>query len=884
MAGTVDGSITIKTDVDTKGFKSGRKQIENGISGIKSSLGKLASTVGVAFSVAALVNFGKSAVEIASNIAEVQNVVDTAFGSMKQKCEDFASTAIEQFGLSELTAKRTASTYMAMARSIGFTDDAASDMAISLAGLTGDVASFYNVDQSVADTALKSVFTGETESLKQFGVMMTQTNLDAFALQQGLSKTYSKMSQAEQTSLRYAYVTQQLSLAQGDFAKTSDSWANQTRILTQRWDEFKGIAGSLLINVLTPLLSMLNNIVAALVNAAKSMESFFGIKSEDDQSATMQNVTSSTNEAADAQDNLASSTEKAAKAAKDNLQAFDKLNVRQKDTSSDSDTSGDTSSVGLGNDSGGNSADKPNKYIKLADDVKKIFASLKKWIDDNFSLDFSQIGKNFKSAFGSLKEIAAKTFPGIQTMASSALGAAGSLFTGMAQIFAKRINTLSEGVRKFFNNNKQKIIDGINTISGNLTKGFDGLKKFYESIFGTIGDSIDRMRGTVSDAISNLLGGYTQLALSIGEIAFDAFAIWTENLANWADENSGKIGETFDSFQQLGADLMNLFGDIFGDIGKSLSDWWNGEMKPVWDKICKAVLGVADTVMNVWNKWIYPVIQKVIAWSHEMWDKNLKPVFDAALSFIAKVGDCIATVWNNFLKPVVDWIIKSAAPTIMNVVDTVLGVIGTIIGVISGVVQGILKSLGGLLDFITGIFSGNWKKAWNGIKNFFGGIWDGIWSIVKGTVNLIIDGINMLWTGIYNAVSGIVNGIGGIAGAIGSIFGQDWSFKMPEKAPRIPKLATGAVIPPNSEFLAILGDQKSGNNIEAPESLIRRIVREESGKTDSSAVVAAINNLTQVLINKKLIDSPEKFARDYKPYFDAESKRSGTNAVAGFVN
>ena len=219
----------------------------------------------------------------------------------------------------------------------------------------------------------------------------------------------------------------------------------------------------------------------------------------------------------------------------------------------------------------------------------------------------------------------------------------------------------------------------------------------------------------------------------------------------------------------------------------------------------------------------------------------------------------------------------------MSVINGIIGAVSTVTGIISGVVTGILEALGGLLDFITGVFSGDWKKAWNGIKTFFSGIWNGIWSIVKGVVNLIIDGINTLWSGIYGAVSAIVNGIGGIAGAIGSIFGQDWKFSMPDEPTLIPKLATGAVIPPNSEFLAVLGDQKSGNNIEAPESLIRRIVREESGNGNNADVVAAINKLITVMQNKKPFDSPEKFARDWQPYFAAEANRRGNFSVGGFV-
>ena len=147
------------------------------------------------------------------------------------------------------------------------------------------------------------------------------------------------------------------------------------------------------------------------------------------------------------------------------------------------------------------------------------------------------------------------------------------------------------------------------------------------------------------------------------------------------------------------------------------------------------------------------------------------------------------------------------------------------------------------------MFTGDWKKAWNGVKKIFKGVWDVFYSIVKAPINLIIDGINFLWKGIYTAVKGIVDSIGSVAGALGDIFGKDWHFKMPKNPPTIPKLATGAVIPPKQEFLAVLGDQKRGTNIETPENLLRQIMREELGNIKTSGggnyeFVAQINRRT----------------------------------------
>ena len=262
----VDGSLNFDTNINTKGFNGGVKNIGGSLDGLKSTLGKVAIAVGAAFSVKAIVNFSKSAIDTASDMAEVQNVVDTAFGSMSGKMEEFADTSIKQFGISRLAAKQTGSTFMAMASGMGIAQNSASDMAIALTGLSADMASFYNVSQDVASTALKSIFTGETETLKQFGIVMTDANLQAFALSQGINKSTQQMSQAEKVQLRYNYVMQQTSLAQGDFAKTANSWANQTRILSEQWKEFKSIIGSALVGVILPAVKVLNNALSSLIS------------------------------------------------------------------------------------------------------------------------------------------------------------------------------------------------------------------------------------------------------------------------------------------------------------------------------------------------------------------------------------------------------------------------------------------------------------------------------------------------------------------------------------------------------------------------------------------------------------------------------------------
>lgn len=344
---SADGSIIIDITADPKKALGGLKAIQNKLDGMASAAKKLTGIIAGAFAVHKIVQFGKEAIQLGSDVAEVQNVVDVAFGEMSYKVEEFASSAIQNFGMSTLAAKKTASTYMAMAKNMGLSMDAASDMAITLAGLTGDVASFYNISQDLADIKLKSVFTGETETLKDLGIVMTQANLEAYALNQGITRSIKSMSQAELVTLRYNFVLDQLAMASGDFVRTQDSWANQTRILSMQWQEFMSIIGQALTQILLPVVKMLNRIVSGLITMANAFKaaisSMFGgtdntqLKQEQE---AVGGVSSEIGSAVENQEDLTDATAQTNKEQKKSLAAFDEINRLAGDTASISGSGG----------------------------------------------------------------------------------------------------------------------------------------------------------------------------------------------------------------------------------------------------------------------------------------------------------------------------------------------------------------------------------------------------------------------------------------------------------------------------------------------------------------------------------------------------------------
>ena len=389
-------------------------RVNNKVDSMSGTFAKLGKILASVFAITAIGRFTKSCLDLGSNLTEVQNVVDVTFGSMSDKVNEFAKNAWQTVGLSETMAKQYMGNFGAMSKSMGFTVGEAEKMAEILTNLSGDVASFYNIEQSEAYTKLKSVFTGETETLKELGVVMTQENLNQYALANGYGKTTEKMNQQEKVALRLAYVTQTLSAANGDFARTSNTWANQVRLLSLQYQSLKASIGQGLIAVLTPVINVINIIMAKLVQMANTFNSVlsaigfsFGGDSGGENTA-FAGATSGIDDATGAMNNLGGATDKAGKKAgkaKKQLEALmgiDEINKLK---------SADNSGGGAGGAGGPGTISSPaidtskteNSLTELNNKVKKLLEELlaplkKAW--DNYGDWFLSKWDYFKKAFG----------------------------------------------------------------------------------------------------------------------------------------------------------------------------------------------------------------------------------------------------------------------------------------------------------------------------------------------------------------------------------------------------------------------------------------------------------------------------------------------------
>jgi len=257
------GKLTVMFGADFKGFDKSMKNAQKKLGRWSRDANRIGNqlTTNLTLPIVAL---GAGAVKLASDFEESLNKVNVSFGESSKEVQAFAKTTLKSFGIAEGSALEMASLFGDMGTSMGLTQQQASGMSTSLVGLAGDLSSFKNIRLDIAQTALASIFTGETESLKKLGIVMTEANLKQFALEQGITKTIKQMTQAEKVQLRYNFVISKSQNALGDYARTSDGVANSTRNLQESVKELGEQFGKELLPIASDVIRVLTNVVTKI--------------------------------------------------------------------------------------------------------------------------------------------------------------------------------------------------------------------------------------------------------------------------------------------------------------------------------------------------------------------------------------------------------------------------------------------------------------------------------------------------------------------------------------------------------------------------------------------------------------------------------------------
>lgn len=778
MARQADGSIVIDTKIDQAGLKKG-------ISGISTSLKGITKIVAAAFSVKVIYNFSKACIQAASDLEEVQNVVDTVFGESSAIIDNFAKNAVKSLGLSELSVKKYASTMGAMLKSMKLSDKQVLVMSQNMTALAGDMASFYNLSGDDAFQKIRAGISGETEPLKQLGINLSVANMEAYALSQGIDKSYNSMTQAEQAILRYNYLLDVTKDAQGDFARTSGSWANQVKVLSEQWNTFKSVLGSSFIQVLTPVIQALNMIMGKLILAGQYFQRFIymitGVKPETKGASTA--ISGLGNSLDDA-------TKKAKKTKKalEGLQSFDKLNVLNKSDSGDSDSDGGAGGMAV-----------------------------------NDAYDFSDITTATDALDSTFEEIDKK-------------------LQQMKTLFEAAWN--SDVVQSFAYAAKEYIQFLYDFVVAMGTALFENLQLTWENI-----------RLNVEETLSNITELWTLFWTDLG----DTINEYSQPIID------GMVG-LFNSVWTDGVDpLIQQITKCWRDFTSILLELWKKYGKDILDDLGEFVVKTIELFQSIWDNVLEPIITPFLETISWLWDKHLKGMIQNIREFIAELIDGALKIYNKFIQPIVMWLLEKLAPAWSFLSSTVIGLLGSMFGFISDIVSSITRVLTGLIKFITGVFTGDWKKAWTGVKDIFKGIFDMLKSIVTTPINRIIDVLNGLIAGINKIKFDVPDWVPVIGG---KKFGFD--------IPKIQKFENGGVL--FKETVGVMGEYNNARfnpEIVSKESEMAAVfdgvmskwankLSKNSGKMSGTLKLVDANG---VALGKVVVDAIDEYSQElgYNP-------------------
>lgn len=861
-----DGSVIIDTRMDTSGVQNGVSAIKQSFNGLGSAVKKIGLLIGGAFAVGKLVQFGKECVELGSDLAEVQNVVDVTFTTMSDKVNEFAKNAMTSAGLSETMAKRYVGTFGAMSKSFGFSESQAYDMSTALTQLTGDVASFYNISQDLAYIKLKSVFTGETETLKDLGVVLTQSALDQYALANGYGKTTSEMTEQEKVALRLAFVQKQLSAASGDFIRTSDSWANQVRVMQLQLQSLKATVGQGLINIFTPILKVINILLGKLATLANAFKSFTelitGKKSSGSTSSSgagltgdvsgVQDTADAYGQAADNAGKLADSTEDvadatkdAAKAAKGYLSPLDEIN-RYSTQDASSTASKTPSTSGSGSGGGGTSLPSAvsnvdygkmaegetalDKISKSAEKLAKLLKKLWKPFQDAWKKEGKNTIDAAQIALSGIAKLAKSVGRSLVEVWTNGTGT--TMLTTMlriAQNVLKTIGDIASGFADAWNKNNV----GTQIIQ-NIADALVVVMQFVERIAAdtaTWAANLDFY--PLLESISNLTSAFAPILESIGNVLEWIYKNIVLPMLTWVIE----VGlPTVINLVSKVATFLADHQPIVEAFGAALiGAFAAAKIAGLASIIIKNVSGIAMAAKGL--------ISLMTGTGGIMGGiKAIATAIGPGGVFVLAVGACIAIgvlLYKNWDK------IKEMAGKVW---DWISNKTRRFVEDIGNKLRGLATKMTTIWGNIKASAHQKWNAIWSTVSGFAKRIKNAIvdkFTSAKNTVvdvfNGMRDAIRSVLNNIISVVNGAISKVNGVVSAIESAFSfGPWKVPTPfgsktigfkatfPRVPTVPYLAKGAVIPPRSEFLAVLGDQKQGNNIETPEALLRKIVREET--------------------------------------------------------
>lgn len=519
-----------------------------------------------------------------------------------------------------------------------------------------------------------------------------------------------------------------------------------------------------------------------------------------------------------------------------------------------------------------------NSALGMVQTMEQIGYALAKPLMQPFIDNAEKIREVFSNFFAAI----APFFVGISDGIANFYAALGNLYNEV-------IKPLIDGLAEFNSSILGSLLDKLNAFLESLTGLADPLHIAGEAIGFLVGafGGLQVAAGFVSAAVGLLASPFGIAVAAIGA-AIAAGVLLYQNWDMAKDKVQGLIDTIQPAFAAIKTAALNL--------ATAVEETWTTYVVPVLDSAKTAIQSLWEIVIQFWEGIVYPIIQEIMAVILELWNDSLKPLWDKitdlvqsvialvqvlcqwVVAIIAAIVQAVLELWNQVLAPLISWLLATFGPVFKDVFNAIGTVVKTIIKVICDKIDMALTALKGIIDFLTGVFKGDWEGAWNAIKQIFFGVFD---SLHKKAAD-VLNGIKELVGNVVQGVKDLVSGLGDLGGAIANKVSSAWnavisgspaqqSMEAPLASLPVPALARGAVIPPNHRFLAMLGDQTNGTNVEAPLETIQEALAEVlAAQGGQDITIRFAGDLAQLV-------------RLLNPYIDKENNRRGARLVSGGV-
>lgn len=773
--GEIDLSLILNSDKFNSQLKNVDSQADKASTKISSTLSKIGKAVAVAFSVTAIVKFGKECLNVATETSNAWiglNSILTGQGKSFSQAKKFINDYIAD-GLVPLNNAVGAYKNLALR---GYSSDQIQKTMNALKNsATFARQSTYSLGDAV-QTATEGLKNENSVVVDNAGVTKNVAKMwEDYAKKIG--KTTNNLTQAEKIQAEVNGILEETKFQSNDAALYANTYSGKIAQLNSAFTNMKTAIGNAiqpLAKLFVPIITTAVNAVTKLFTALSGLLSLFGLKADSVETVSngIGDLSSNAGQASDAIDGVGDSAKKAgdkAKKASNNLAAFDNLNVLPKDT--DSSSSSDSSSGGSSGltdslDVSSTIKEDTSAFDGLMGRVKELASIFK----EGFNISFGNT--NFDGIIQHLTNIK-DTIIDIWTD-PKVVGAANNwvqtlLFTlGQATGAVARIGVnLTEGfvgsIDKYLSQNVERIKSFIINMFNISSKDL----KLTGNMWQALGEISDVFKGDTAKQIgADIIAMYANPFMSVVQLcskfALDVKGILFQPII----DNAEKIKTTLENVMKPIQTFTGTLAQAMTYVGDKWNEVYDQHIHPLMESIKTGLSDTFGKFLEVYNTYVVPFLQNLANNFNDLWNTHLKPFVDNVAGLVGSIADAIKALWENWLKPLVDWIIQNIIPVLVPIFESIWNTISSVFGAIADTIGGIIQTFKGLIDFIVGIFTGDWNKAWEGIKIFFTGIWNAIkgvvsivWNAIKGIIETAVNIIKGIITTVFNAIKSIISNI-----------------------------------------------------------------------------------------------------------------------------